>query len=100
MVTIKINDESIKVTGHADYAEHGKDIICASVSVLLQALEIGINKQFLEVVKKEPGDLEYKLYQPTNPAKKLYVISCIKMIIDTLKVLADENPDYVEVVVL
>lgn len=99
MVTVSVNDACIKVTGHADTAPHGQDIVCASVSVLMQALEVGINPNFLEVVKKEPGDLEYKLYEPTNTAVQLVVMSCVKMVIDTIKVLADQYPDDVEVVI-
>lgn len=98
MVTIMISKDRIKATGHADYAEHGKDIICASVSILLQALEVGINKRFLEVVKKEPGDLEYKIHEPAHQVQAIYLISNLKMIIDTLKTLANENPEYVEVI--
>ncbi len=41
---------SIKVEGHAGYADSGLDIICAGVSVLMQALEIGV----IEVVRS-PG---------------------------------------------
>lgn len=38
---------SIRVEGHSGYAESGLDIICAAVSALMQALEIGI----VEVVR-------------------------------------------------
>ncbi len=40
MIKIKLDEEnlSLTVTGHADYAEYGKDIVCAGVSSLVQAL--------------------------------------------------------------
>ena len=74
------------------------DLICNSVSILVQALEVGINPRFMEVVSKESGNLEYKFYEPTNPTQKLYVICNLKMIMDTLKTLANENPEFVEVI--
>lgn len=98
MVTIEISKDMLKVKGHALSGEPGEDLICNSVSVLVQALEIGINKRFLEVIKKEPGDLEYKFYQPGNKEQIYAMLSNIKMILDTLKTLANENPEYVEVI--
>ena len=38
LIVVKINEERITITGHAQYAEEGKDIVCAAVSVLAQTL--------------------------------------------------------------
>lgn len=38
MLTIHITTNRITIHGHANYAEQGKDIVCASVSVLGQVL--------------------------------------------------------------
>ncbi|WP_343085020.1 ribosomal-processing cysteine protease Prp [Blautia producta] len=38
LIVVKINEERITITGHARYAEEGKDIVCAAVSVLAQTL--------------------------------------------------------------
>lgn len=35
MLKVVYNSNSLKVTGHANYAEYGKDIVCASVSSLI-----------------------------------------------------------------
>ncbi len=37
MITLRVNDDdlSILTEGHANYAEKGKDIVCAAVSILL-----------------------------------------------------------------
>lgn len=34
MIVVKVTNTEITVDGHAGYAEKGKDIVCASVSVL------------------------------------------------------------------
>ena len=41
MITIKVNDEnlSIESEGHAGFAEKGKDIVCAAVTILLYTYE-------------------------------------------------------------
>lgn len=38
MIVVSVTRESVTVDGHAKYAEPGKDIVCASVSVLAQNL--------------------------------------------------------------
>ena len=38
MIVVKVTLNGITVDGHAEYAEHGKDIVCAGVSVLTQNL--------------------------------------------------------------
>lgn len=35
MIKVIYNDNTIKISGHADYAEYGKDIVCASVSSII-----------------------------------------------------------------
>lgn len=38
MITIERSIDSIAVTGHAGFAPHGQDIVCAGVSTLVQTL--------------------------------------------------------------
>ena len=38
LIVVNVSTTGITVDGHAGYAETGKDIICASVSVLAQGL--------------------------------------------------------------
>lgn len=35
MIKVKINDNKIEITGHANYDDYGKDIVCASVSSIV-----------------------------------------------------------------
>jgi len=52
ITVIKSNNNiiTIEATGHSGYADEGQDIVCASVSTLLQALINGL----IEVVKISP----------------------------------------------
>ena len=50
ILILKDNQKNIKfieATGHSGYAEAGSDIVCSSVSTLMQALAVGLT----EVVK-------------------------------------------------
>lgn len=36
--TVNENTHTLDVSGHANYAEYGKDIVCAGISAIVQAL--------------------------------------------------------------
>lgn len=38
MIEVRRHSDGIKITGHAKYAEPGKDIVCAGISTLAQTL--------------------------------------------------------------
>lgn len=44
MVEAKITDYGFVITGHADYAKHGYDIVCAGISALSQSIAIALKK--------------------------------------------------------
>lgn len=43
MIVVEVTEEGVTVTGHAEYAEFGRDIVCAAVSVLTQNLIAGLD---------------------------------------------------------
>jgi len=58
MIRLFIKEEGkykgIMITGHAEYAEHGKDIVCAAVSTIFQLCAMGLRKlatQYPEHIK-------------------------------------------------
>ena len=61
MIKIKINYDNdfikdFKISGHALYDEHGKDIVCASVSSIVITsinLALKLNDKSLDVIQKE-----------------------------------------------
>ena len=38
MIEVRIRPERMEISGHAGYAELGKDIVCAGVTALMQTL--------------------------------------------------------------
>lgn len=44
MIEITIKGYEVRVEGHAGYAEKGKDIVCSSVSTLVQTLASSLRK--------------------------------------------------------
>jgi uncharacterized protein len=49
--------------GHADFAEHGEDVVCAAVSAILQAVALGLTEYAradLGTARQESGQLELR----------------------------------------
>ena len=51
MIDITKKDSLITITGHAGYAEPGKDIVCAAVSALTQAFIASIEELTQDKIK-------------------------------------------------
>lgn len=64
LIAISVTEKGITVDGHADYAEPGKDIVCAAVSVLAQNLIESIKDLTRDSIEYRvvPGhiDIEFK----------------------------------------
>ncbi len=53
---------SVFARGHADFAEHGQDIVCAAVSAILQAVRVGL-ETYAGIpldAEQEPGELHLR----------------------------------------
>ena len=86
------NINRIEVTGHANSAEYGKDIICASVSVILQTVGYMLEERedALTSVKFAPGD---SLVEIGNPTRESHLITSVFEY--GAKQLSEQFPDYV-----
>ena len=57
MIEITHANGNITITGHAGYAEHGKDIVCSGVSALVQTLIVAIPELTTDIIQYDiqPG---------------------------------------------
>lgn len=99
MVEVKYKDYELTVKGHANYAEKGKDIICASVSTLActlaqSGIELGDNG-FLAMCdfKLDEGDVHIQMI-PNQDCEAL-VMTVFKTILNGYEMLADSYPQYI-----
>ena len=56
MIKVSIKDKNIIITGHAGYADYGKDIVCASVSsIVITSINacLRIEEKSLEVTEEQ-----------------------------------------------
>lgn len=81
-ITVFVNNNKsigIKSKGHAGYAKHGNDIVCAAVSVLmintLNSIEAFTEDEFRS--GQEDGYLEFHLSQPVSDGAQLLLDSLV-----------------------
>lgn len=76
MIEITEHENGITVSGHAHYAEPGKDIVCAGVSTLAQTLIEAIERLTGDEIKYSisPGTVDIK-YRDLSAGAQLLVNS-------------------------
>lgn len=96
MIQIVIQPDSIRVTGHARYAEPGKDIVCAGVSTLTQNLIQSIEELTEDKISYiiSPGTVDIRYGNLSDKARLLVVSFFIGV-----SMIADTYPDNVKVIV-
>jgi uncharacterized protein YsxB (DUF464 family) len=88
------------ITGHANYAPYGKDIVCAAVSVLAISTKNAL-KDIINVdveVQEQPGDMLVQLnnVDTYNTYKETQVI--LKSFVNAVINLAHDYPNNIEVI--
>ncbi len=94
MIVVTVRKDRITVSGHAGYAEAGKDIVCAGVTALTQSLVSSLIELTANDIEHEisPGRADIH-YRNLSEAGKLLVDSFFIGICQ----IADEFPDYVRI---
>lgn len=85
----------IRLSGHADYADAGEDIVCAAVSALtinaLNSIEAFTEDAFTEEVREDDAFIEFHLEEGFSPKSELLMLSLIL----GLQSVAQENKSFI-----
>lgn len=93
--TVDENTHTLVVLGHANYAEYGKDIVCAGVSALIQALIGWIEENYYkaECISVDPKEGEVIIScEGGEDIAALFQMTAIG-----LTQIADSYSDYVQI---
>lgn len=95
MIEVEITEDGILVSGHAQYAPHGQDIVCAAVSALTQTLVASIEELTADEIEYsiEPGTADIKLWNLSEEASLL-----VDSFFVGIKAIADAYPAHVRIV--
>lgn len=94
MIAVSVRKEGVTVSGHANYAETGKDIACAGVTALTQTLIRSMEDLTRDEIKYEisPGRADIH-YGNLSEAGKLLIDSFFIGVC----AIADEFPDHIRI---
>lgn len=94
MIEVRIRPERIKISGHAGYAEPGKDIVCAAVTALTQTL-------IQSIENLTDDEIEYRISPGKAEIEHRNLSEKSKTLVDSFFVgiclIAEEFPEYVKV---
>ena len=95
MIKVNVSKDCITVTGHANYDEYGKDIVCASVSSLVISTVNAIIKFNEEAIsyKEEKDKLVINILKNDDITKKL-----IGNMLDMLNELSSQYPKNIKII--
>ena len=94
MIKVTITNNKISVIGHAEYAPHGQDIICAAVSALLQTFIMSVEEltddKIICDISAGNADIKYKeLSQQSMLLMSSFFIG--------IRAIAAEYPQYIHI---
>lgn len=93
--TVNYDMHKLVVQGHANYAEYGKDIVCAGVSALVQALTGWCEEHYDKVnsisIDKEGGEVIVSCTGDEDVAAVFYMTAI------GLEQIADSYPNHVQI---
>lgn len=94
MIEVRIRPERIEISGHAGYAEPGKDIVCAGVTALTQTLIQSIENLTDDEIEYRisPGKVEVEYRNLSEKSKTL-----VDSFFIGICLIAEEFPEYVKV---
>jgi uncharacterized protein YsxB (DUF464 family) len=92
MLNVYLHPNGLVVDGHAEYAEYGQDIVCASVSVLTQVIGYSICRETIANIQKSPGKLTLVINKETPESKVLF--KTLKL---GLREIASQYPDNIKI---
>ena len=95
MIKVNIKKDNIVITGHAKYADYGKDIVCASASSIVISTVNAILKFDQDAIsyQEEKDKLVIDILKKDEITKKL-----IGNMIDMLNELSSQYPDNIKVI--
>lgn len=90
-----------QAVGHAGFAEHGRDIVCAAVSVLTQTAVLALSAHAgvspAVTVDEDSGRLVCRLPEELNPSQNERAQIILETMATGLQAVAREYGDYVTV---
>ena len=94
MIAVSVRNDGIKVSGHANYAEDGKDIVCAGVTALTQTLIGSIEDLTRDKIEYEISSGRVDIHYGNLSEEGKFLVDSFFI---GVCLIADEFPDHVRI---
>jgi uncharacterized protein YsxB (DUF464 family) len=71
MVNVTVYKDGFMATGHADYNEYGKDIVCSAISAVVQTTLLGLQCFCKTYSNTKSGDVDVYVQKPNQKSRLL-----------------------------
>ncbi len=96
-INYKVGSMSIEAKGHAGYAAHGQDIVCAAATALMCTLPAALMNRGIKVeYSPEP---EYKLEAQPRSDQRYPCLVIMETVLDGLRLLERDYPGHIKLIV-
>lgn len=98
MIEITLRKNGFKVRGHANYAEQGKDIVCAGISSVIESAFIVLEDYLIDentIQYRDSGVSEFWVVSELEEKQKTMLDTVLAMITITAKSLEHQYQEYV-----
>lgn len=95
MIEIKRGANCITIQGHAEYAPHGKDIVCAAVSALVHTLVASLEKLTTDAIEYDMTAGAAYIKHGNLSERAALLVDCFFV---GAHLIADEYPERVKMV--
>ena len=94
MIVIRVREDGVTIEGHANYAEYGKDIVCAGMTALMRTLVKSIEDLTEDEIEYEISSGKVDIhFRDLSEESKLLVDSFFVGVF----MIANEYPEYVKI---
>jgi len=95
LIEIRRTENGFSVKGHAGYAPHGQDIVCAAVSALVQTFFASVKELTTDEIKADmaAGNAVIQYWNLSKEAQLL-----VDSFFIGIHMIADDYPDFVRIV--
>lgn len=94
MIAVCVRKDRIKVSGHAGYAENGKDIVCAGMTALTQTLIRSLEHLTRDEIEYEISPGRADIYCRNLSEEGMLLVDSFFI---GICMIADEFPDHVRI---
>ncbi len=95
MIVINILDNGFEISGHAEAAKPGKDLVCAAVSAISQGIVNCFPRKDIDIleISQDPAFIKFKLKKVDERSKVV-----LEVFLNQIQTVRSSNKKYIKII--